>query len=474
VVRTSEWITFHKIFRSGFRGKAPADRLHFNDDREHVVITDSSRARRARTAGLTASAAAMALFVSACGGTGGGSASSSKNFSYLTNVENTTVKTALTTLSKGVCAADNKALPLKVETVPQTSLDQKLQLLAGQSALPVQFAAGNAPALTDRLYKSGKVADLETKLKELGVYDQVEPAAISTIKALYGGKMEVLPYEYNIEGIFYNKKIFSANGLSVPTTWDELVTDAAKLQANGVQPFSASGQQGWPITRLVSSYLYRSLGPDALKDVADGKTKLTDPAYVKAAQEVADLGKKGYFGKGVGSIDYDTAFNQFLTGKAAMFYMGTWALTNIADPKQDQVGAANIGFMPFPAVSGGKGSIDQYPSNVGLAMTLGKGTFDSKVGDWVMCVAKNYGSTALKDQGSISGFKANTPVKDPNQLTTQVRKTIGDSKQNVLWFEALFSTKATTVSQTNAAGLVSGSLSPEKFMGTVQDALSGK
>jgi raffinose/stachyose/melibiose transport system substrate-binding protein len=30
------------------------------------------------------------------------------------------------------------------------------------------------------------------------------------------------------------------------------------------------------------------------------------------------------------------------------------------------------------------------------------------------------------------------------------------------------------VSQTNAAGLVSGSLSPEKFMGTVQDALSGK
>ncbi|WP_369044085.1 ABC transporter substrate-binding protein [Streptomyces sp. Midd1] len=284
----------------------------------------------------------------------------------------------------------------------------------------------------------------------------------------------MLPYEYNIEGIFYNKKIFTANGLEEPTTWDELTKASAKLKAKGIQPFSASGQQGWPLTRLISGYLYRSLGPDALKDVKDGKAKLTDPQYVKAAQQIADLGKKGYFGKGVGSIDYDTAFNQFLTGKAAMFYMGSWALTNIADPKQNKVGADNVGFMPFPAVAGGKGSIDQYPSNVGLAMTLGKKSFNSKVGDWVGCIAKNYGSTALKDQGSISGFQANTPVKDANEVTAKVRTTIGESKQNVLWFEALFSTKATTVSQTNAASLINGSMSAQQFMQTVQDALSSK
>ncbi|MFJ9173748.1 ABC transporter substrate-binding protein [Streptomyces sp. NPDC102360] len=436
--------------------------------------TASTSARRVRVAGLTASAAAMALFATACGGTGGDSASAPKEFSYLTNTENTTVKTALTTLSKKQCAVADKALPLKVETVPQTGLDQKLQLLAGQGALPVQFAAGNAPALTDQLYGSGKVADIEAELKKLGVLDRIQPAALSTIKALYDGKVEVLPYEYNIEGIFYNKKLFSENGLKEPGTWSELTSTAGKLQSKGVQPFSASGEQGWPLTRLVSGYLYRSLGPNALKDVKDGKAKLTDPQYVKAAQEIADLGTKGYFGKGIGSVDYDTSFNQFLTGKAAMFYMGSWALTNIADPKQNQVGADNIGFMPFPAVAGGKGSVDQYPSNVGLAMTLGKKSYDSKVGDWVSCIAKNYGSTALKDQGSISGFKTSTPVKDPNEVTSKIRETVSASKQNVLWFEALFSTKATTVSQTNAASLVNGSMSAKQFMQTVQDALSSK
>ncbi|MFV0133148.1 ABC transporter substrate-binding protein [Streptomyces sp. HMX87] len=432
------------------------------------------RARRARLSLFTAGTASLALLATACGGSGDGTSAAPKEFSYLSVTENTTVKTALTTLSKGECRTADDALPLKVETVPQASLDQKLQLLAGQDALPVQFAAGNAPALTQQLAESGKVADLEEELKKLGVFDRLEPAAVSTVYALYGGELRVLPYEYNIEGIFYNKKLFEENGLKVPGTWEELVKAAAKLEAEGVQPFSASGEQGWPLTRLISGYLYRSLGPEALRKVADGKAKLTDPEYVEAAEEVAELGRKGYFGKGVGSIDYDTAMNQFLTGKAAMFYMGSWALANISDEQQNKVGAENVGFMPFPAVAGGEGSIGQYPSNVGLGITLGAKSFDDKTGDWVSCIAKNYGSTALKDHGSISGFKVSTEVKDANEVTTQVRDTISSSTRNVLWFEALFSTKATTVSQQNAASLVTGTISPEQFMQTVQDALAGR
>ncbi|MFC8009036.1 ABC transporter substrate-binding protein [Streptomyces cinereoruber] len=430
------------------------------------------RARRLMLA--SASVTSLALLATACGGSGGGTSAAPKDFKYLSVTENTTTRTALATLSKSACKPENDALPLKVETVPQAQLDQKLQLLAGQDALPSQFAAGNAPALTKQLDKSGKIADFPLELGRLGVVDQLEPAAVSTIKALYGGKLMALPYEYNIEGIFYNKKLFQENGIAVPGTWDELLVAADKLNATGVQPFSASGAQGWPLTRLISGYLYRSLGPGAMEQVDAGTAKLTDPQYVKAAEEIAALGKKGYFGKGVGSIDYDTAMNQFLTGKSGMFYMGSWALANISDPKQNKIGVENVGFMPFPAVKGGAGSIDQYPSNIGLAVTLGSKGFDKKTGAWVSCIAKNYGSTALKDHGTISGFKVNTPVKDANEITGTVRKTISSSKQNVLWFEALFSTKATTISNTTAPGLVNGSVSPQQFMETVQTALGSQ
>jgi raffinose/stachyose/melibiose transport system substrate-binding protein len=425
-----------------------------------------------------AGAATLLLVVSACGGggsgsgTGGSSAAGTdpKAFTVLSNAENTTFPGELKKLAAGACSSENTALPLQVDTVPQASLDQKLQLLAGQNALPAVFAAGNAPATTKTLAQAGDLVDLQAQLTRLGVMDDVQPAAISTIKALYGG-FTVLPTEYNIEGIFYNKQMFTTEGIAVPQTWDDLVAAAGTLSGAGIQAFSASGEQGWPITRLISGYLYRDLGPDALAAVAGGSAKLTDPGYVKAAQAVADLGAKGYFGKGVGSIDYDTSVNTFLTGKAAMLYMGTWVLANIADPKADTIGADNIGFMPFPAVAGGKGSIDQYPSNVGLPFTVGAKTFGPKVAAWVKCIVANYGSGALKDYGALSGFTIANPVAGQSALATGVQSTIANSTRNVLWFEAQFSTKATTVSQQNAAPLVSGSTSAGAFMSTVQSAL---
>jgi raffinose/stachyose/melibiose transport system substrate-binding protein len=49
---------------------------------------------------------------------------------------------------------------------------------------------------------------------------------------------------------------------------------------------------------------------------------------------------------------------------------------------------------------------------------------------------------------------------------------IKTTKSPVLWFEALFGAKATTISQKDAAPLVTGQMSPQQFMSNVQAALS--
>ena len=77
-----------------------------------------------------------------------------------------------------------------------------------------------------------------------------------------------------------------------------------------------------------------------------------------------------------------------------------------------------------------------------------------------------------KDYGSYSGFTLSAPVAAKSALDTQVQQTMASSKQSVLWFEALFSTKATTVSQQDAAPLLNGSMSPSAFMSAVQSALT--
>ena len=432
-------------------------------------MTTASRRLR-RLAPLAAVVGAGALLLTACGPASGGSTDSG-TFTYLGQTENTTIIDTLTTLSTDQCAAEEKAAPLTADKSAGAQFDQKLQLLAGQNALSNMSMAAGTPSLMKQFIDAGQVLNLSEELDKLGVSDKILPAAASTIEALYGeDDMYSLPTEFNIEGFWYNKQLLSDNGIEAPETWDDLVAAAEKLDAAGVQPFSADGKDGWPITRLVGNYIARDLGPDALKDVADGKAKLTDDQYVKAADAVAELGKAGYFGDAVGSIDYNAAMNEFLTGKAAFFYMGSWALANFNDEAQNTIGADNIGFAPFPAVDGGKGSIDQVPANVGVPVMFAQNGFGENQSAWLECIVSNYGDTVLNDSGVVSGFTIDNPPADLPETTQTVQQIIADAPSSILWFEALFNSKATSVSQTNGGGLASGALSGADFMKLVQAA----
>ncbi|GAA1011633.1 ABC transporter substrate-binding protein [Acrocarpospora pleiomorpha] len=380
--------------------------------------------------------------------------------------------TILTSLMDGYSKA-HPGSTLKNSYTPQTDLDQKLQLLGAQNSLPVLFNAPNTPAAQAEMGQSGKAVDLEAKLTELGVIGQVSPAAIAVIKQLQGGKMYALPFELNMEGIWYNKKIFADNGITPPATWDELVATATTLNDKKIQPFAASGVEGWPISRLLGDYIFRLLGPDALKKVADGTAKLTDGPYVQAAQAIADLGSKGFFGKGVTTLDYQSAEDLFLQGKAGMFYMGSWAVGDFNDPAKNKIGADTIGYMPFPTVAGGVGTADQTPMNVGLPTMVSAKAYTPAVGEWLKYLATNYGDTALSKRGIVTGFKVNNPPATIPATTKVVQDQIAGTKDPVLWFEALFSARATSVAQKNAARLVTGSLSPQDYMSDVQDALKG-
>lgn len=427
--------------------------------------------RRMRRAAVLSVATVSMITLAACGGGGanGGGGGDAGNFTVLSNVENEVVPAAMQTLADGACSAENEAMPVEIDTVPQTSSDQQIQLLAGQGGLPSMFTVGT-PQLTEQLAESGSVPDLSEVFDELGIADTIEPAALSTIESLYGG-FRVIPTEYNIEGIWYNTQMFEDNGIEVPETWDDLVAAAETLEGTGVTPFSASGEQGWPITRLVSNYIVRDLGPDAMDKVRDGEAQLTDPEYVEAAQKVADLGAQGYFGTGVGSIDYDTSINQFLNGSAAMLYMGSWVLSSFADETLNQIGSENIAFMPFPNVDGGQGESSQLVANVGQPFTLAASTVDSDEGKaWITCIAENYGAVALGDSSRISGFTVNEDV-EVDELTSTIQDQLAATDTTVPWFEAYFSPKATTTSQQNAAQLVSGNMSPEDFMALVQGDL---
>ena len=62
-----------------------------------------------------------------------------------------------------------------------------------------------------------------------------------------GGKQWGIPYTYYQWGVYYRKDLFTANGISVPKTWDDFVAACATLKAAGITPIKSDqsifGQQ---------------------------------------------------------------------------------------------------------------------------------------------------------------------------------------------------------------------------------------
>ncbi|WP_232549545.1 ABC transporter substrate-binding protein [Propioniciclava soli] len=347
------------------------------------------------------------------------------------------------------------------------SMDQRIQLLASQDQLPTFFQIGTPSQLIE-LHEAGFVADLEPVLEELGVLDNLTPFSVSVIKGLYGGKLLGLPLEVGAEGFWYNTELFAEHGIEPPETFADLEAAAATLQAAGVQPFATAGNAGWPVTRLIAGYLHRDLGPDALRAVADGEASFTDPEYVAAAQVVRNWADAGYFGPAPGALEYGPAQDMFLQGEAAIYYNGTWVLSDFTNPEVNQIGEENIGWFPIPAVEGGAGEVTQTPANVGLPMAVNAKTLTPEVKEFLKYLVENYGTVAMEDLDIITGFQTDAVSDSP--LVAESAETISGLTEFVPWFEALQSPEGTAASQEGGTALVSGGLTAEQFMEQVQAA----
>ena len=162
----------------------------------------------------------------------------------------------------------------------------------------------------------------------------------------YNGKV----YEVNLgrvsySGIYYNKDLFAANNVKVPTTWDELVAACETFVAANIPCMTAGGKDGWPI--FVGAYgLTGALYPDqaALAEgLWTGTIKWNDAKSMEMwekmkvyAQEMVEAGASGIAG--------DAAPGRFASGAVAMFPGGTWYASAIEAAQP----AFQWGYIPFP------------------------------------------------------------------------------------------------------------------------------
>jgi alpha-glucoside transport system substrate-binding protein len=130
-------------------------------------------------------------------------------------------------------------------------------------ALADHMQAGDPPdiailpnlALMEQLVDDGKLIPLDSVLDMKEVTKDYAPAWIEL--GSHNGKLYGIFYKVtNKATVWYNPKAFAAAGYKVPTTWNEMITLADTIVADGHSPFSvvaASGPaSGWALTDWIS------------------------------------------------------------------------------------------------------------------------------------------------------------------------------------------------------------------------------
>lgn len=138
---------------------------------------------------------------------------------------------------------------------------------------PDLMAIGTGEWLFEAI-QEGLVADVT------GVWEETELAANypDSLRALteQGGKQYFLPTGYGWYAIYYNREVFDQYAIQPPQTWDQLLSVADTLLANGVIPFALPNQDMWTASLWFDYLNLRLNGADFHQALLRGEIPYTD------------------------------------------------------------------------------------------------------------------------------------------------------------------------------------------------------
>lgn len=223
---------------------------------------------------------------------------------------------------------------------------------------PRQLAAQTPPDLVRVIsvssgVKNNLLSPLDAYEKAYG-WDKLPASQLSQFRAENGvagsGSLYAKPTGFTMTGLYYDKANATRIGMTEPpASVEELTTLMGKAKAAGLVPMVVHNKEGggvFPFQLLLNSML----GPDKVAAWvfnAPGAT-INTPEAVKAAQQVADWNKAGYFPGGVNGLDANGADALFASGKAVFFPWGNWDAANI-----DKTLPGKAGFIPMPPATAG-------------------------------------------------------------------------------------------------------------------------
>jgi glucose/mannose transport system substrate-binding protein len=208
---------------------------------------------------------------------------------------------------------------------------------------PDSFQVHAGHELIDSWVKAGKMEPLTQLFKDNGL-DKAFPQGVIDILSYNGDIWSVPANIHRSNVLWYNKAVFSDNGLTAPKTFDEFFAAADALKAKGITPLALGDNGIWAATNLFEAVLAGTLGAEKYKGLWTGTTDWKGADVTQALNNMAKM--LGYVNTDHAALTWDQAAQLVVDGKAATTIMGDWAegyfkSVNLTPDKE-------FGWMPAP------------------------------------------------------------------------------------------------------------------------------
>lgn len=211
----------------------------------------------------------------------------------------------------------------------------------------------NSGSLLQALKPGSTLADLT----DLPAQAKISPEYKSVVSA--EGKVYGVPLGTALAGgIFYNRKIYSELGLSVPKTWADFMANNAKIKAAGKVAVAQTYRDTWTSQLFVLSDYYnlQTEVPNFAADYTANKVKYaTTPAAIKGFERLKEVHDAGFLNEDFGAASYDDGLRMVATGEAAHYPMLSFAIGALKQNYPDKL--ADVGFFAQPGDDAAKNGL---------------------------------------------------------------------------------------------------------------------
>lgn len=201
---------------------------------------------------------------------------------------------------------------------------------AAMTALRARVLSGNPPTAVQlkgpaiqEWYEEGVLADI-SGVAEAENWAAVLPESIANHMKCDGAWCAAPVNVHRVDWIWANADVLEANGIAMPTTWDEFNAAAQTLQAAGIIPL-AHGGQAWQDATVFEAVALGILGAEGFHKafVELDEATLTSDAMKAVFDQMRTM--RGFVDSNFSGRDWNLATAMVMNGEAAFQIMGDWA-----------------------------------------------------------------------------------------------------------------------------------------------------